>query len=44
MEPGSYFSSRGDSVHLISSEAGEECILYVRMEGKFEVTPARPKN
>ncbi len=44
MEPGSYFGSRGDSVHHLASKAGEECILYVRMEGTFTVTPAQPRN
>ncbi len=44
MEPGSYFSSKGDSVHQISSEAGEGCIIYVRMEGKFDVILEQPKN
>ena len=39
MEPGSYFSSKGESVHQVSSEMEEECIIYVRSEGKFNVTP-----
>lgn len=43
LEPGSYFRSKGESVHQVSSEAGEESIIYVRMEGKFEVIPAQPK-
>lgn len=43
LEPGSYFSSKGESVHLISCEAVEECIIYVRMEGKFDISPAQPK-
>ena len=43
MEPGSYFSSKGESAHQVSCEAGEECIIYVRMEGKFDVIPAQPK-
>ena len=37
MEPGSYFSSKGESEHQVSCEAGKECIIYVRMEGKFDV-------
>ena len=37
LEPGSYFSSKGKSVHQISSEAGEESIIYVRTDGKFDV-------
>jgi hypothetical protein len=40
LEPGSYFSSEGASAHLVSSEAGEECVLYVRTEGKLDVVPA----
>ena len=43
MEPGSYFSSKGESEHQVSCEAGEECIIYVRMEGKFDVIPTQPK-
>ncbi len=37
--PGSYFSSKGESVHQVSCEAEEECIIYVRSEGTFNVTP-----
>ncbi|MGD1912268.1 MAG: DUF4437 domain-containing protein [Rivularia sp. (in: cyanobacteria)] len=37
--PGSYFSSKGKSVHQVSSKAGEESIIYVRTDGKFEVIP-----
>ena len=43
MEPGSYFSSKGESVHQISCPAGDECIIYVRMEGKYHVIPSQPK-
>ncbi len=39
LEPGSYFSSKGESVHQVSCKAEEECIIYVRSEGKFNVTP-----
>ena len=38
--PGSYFSSKGESVHQVSSKAGEESIIYVRTDGKFDVIPA----
>ena len=41
--PGSYFSSKGETVHQISSKAGEESIVYVRTNGKFEVIPAQLK-
>ncbi len=37
--PGSYFSSKGESVHQVSSKAGEESIIYVRTNGKFDVIP-----
>ena len=39
LEPGSYFSSSGDSAHQISTQADGECIIYVRTEGKFDVIP-----
>ncbi len=41
LEPGSYFSSKGKSVHQVSSKAGEESVLYVRTNGKFDVIPAQ---
>ncbi len=37
LEPGSYFGSKGQSVHQIASNAGEEFIIYVRTDGKFEI-------
>ncbi len=37
LEPGSYFSSKGESVHQVSSEAGEESIIYIRTDGKYDV-------
>jgi hypothetical protein len=43
LQPGSYFSSEGESVHQVSSEAGEECIIYVRTEGAFDIMPAQPR-
>jgi len=42
LEPGSYFSSKGKSVHQVSSKAGVESIIYVRTDGKYDVIPARP--
>ena len=36
--PGSYFGSTGESVHRISSKAGEESIIYVRTNGRYDVT------
>ncbi len=41
LEPGSYFSSKGASVHQISSKAGEDSIIYVRTDGKYNVIPAK---
>ena len=41
LEPGSYFSLKGESVHQVSSEAGEESIIYVRTDGKYDVIPAK---
>ncbi|AOW99927.1 hypothetical protein BJP34_11110 [Moorena producens PAL-8-15-08-1] len=35
--PGSYFSSKGESEHQVSSKTGEESIIYIRTDGKFEV-------
>lgn len=37
MEPGSYFGSERNSVHQVSCEAEQECIIYVRVDGKYEV-------
>lgn len=37
LEPGSYFGSEGEITHQVSCEAEEECIIYVRSEGKYEV-------
>ena len=41
LEPGSYFGSKGESGHQISSKAGEESIIYVRTDGKYDVIPAK---
>ena len=43
LAPGSYFSSEGESVHQISSKAGEESIIYVRTYGKYDVIPTQTK-
>ncbi len=40
LQPGSYFGSEGETVHQVSCETGEECIIYVRTEGEFDVVPA----
>jgi quercetin dioxygenase-like cupin family protein len=41
LEPGSYFSSKGESLHQISSKAIEESIIYVRTDGRYDVIPAK---
>lgn len=41
LEPGSYFSSKGRSVHQVSSKAGKESIVYIRTDGKYELTNSR---
>ena len=43
LEPGSCFSSEGESLQLISSQEAEETILYVRMEGNFDIIAAQTK-
>jgi len=35
--PGSYFSLKAESVHQVSSKAGDESIIYVRTDDKFDV-------
>ncbi len=42
LDPGSYFSSKGKSLHQVSSKAGVESIIYVRTDGKYDVIPAQP--
>lgn len=37
LEPGSYFGSEGETVHQVSCEANEECVIYVRAQGKYNV-------
>ena len=37
LEPGSYFSSKGDFLHQVSSKAGVESIIYIRTNGKYKV-------
>ena len=37
LDPGSYFSSQGDSVHEVACEAEGACVVYVRAEGTFDV-------
>nr|WP_236619147.1 DUF4437 domain-containing protein [Acaryochloris sp. CCMEE 5410] len=37
LEPGSYFGSERETVHKVSCEAKEECVIYVRAQGKYNV-------
>lgn len=39
LEPGSYFSSKGTSTHQVSSNVEEESVIYIRTNGKYDVTP-----
>jgi len=41
LEPGSYFGSKGETVHEISSGEGAESVIYVRTDGMYEVVPAK---
>jgi hypothetical protein len=41
LDPGSYFGSKGETVHRVLSNEGEETVIYVRTDGKYEVTPAK---
>ncbi|MBE9043597.1 DUF4437 domain-containing protein [Pleurocapsales cyanobacterium LEGE 10410] len=40
LEPGSYFGLEAETVHQVSCQAEEECIIYVRTEGKYDVIPS----
>ena len=37
LHPGSYFGSQGETVHHISSIAGEDAIIYIRTDGKYGI-------
>ena len=41
LAPGSYFSSKGDSVHQVSSKTGKESIVYVRTDGRYDLMQNR---
>jgi len=43
LEAGSYFSSKGKSVHPISSHSGTENLIYVRTNGQFHITSTHSK-
>lgn len=38
LEPGSYFGSAGKTSHQLTIDAKEACVLYIRSEGRFDVT------
>ncbi|MGD1925579.1 MAG: DUF4437 domain-containing protein [Paracoccaceae bacterium] len=38
LESGSYFGSQGDVSHNLACAADAECVLYVRVEGKYRLT------
>ncbi len=39
LEPGSYFSSRGEKSHKIAIDSGDEAVLYIRTNGIYRVVP-----
>ncbi|MEM7396680.1 MAG: DUF4437 domain-containing protein, partial [Verrucomicrobiota bacterium] len=39
LDPGSYFSSKGEARHRVSTSAKEESVIYVRTDGKYTVVP-----
>ena len=39
LEPGSYFGSTGETMHLLSSKTGDETIIYIRTNGGYTVIP-----
>ncbi len=43
LEPGSYFSSKGTSLHEVSCVSVGDCISYVRSGGTFDFLPAQAK-
>ncbi|MDJ0981713.1 MAG: DUF4437 domain-containing protein [Kiloniellales bacterium] len=38
LDPGSYFGSTGKASHELSCLSGDECILYLHTEGKYQLT------
>ena len=37
LEPGSYFGGKGESVHRISSSASGESVIYIHIDGNYEL-------
>ncbi len=40
LEPGSYFGSKGETVHQILSNETDETVLYVRTNGRYDLAPS----
>ena len=43
LDPGSYFSSEGKAIHLISSKPGMESIIYIRTNGELNISQSKKK-
>lgn len=41
LQPGSYFGSKGETMHRLSSKQGGESTLYIRTDGRYEVVSAK---
>ena len=41
LEPGSYLGSKGESAHQMSFKTSEESIIYVRADGRYDITGDR---
>ena len=41
LQPGSYFGSKGETVHRLSSKQGGESTIYIRTDGMYEIVPAK---
>jgi hypothetical protein len=41
LDPGSYFSSKGASVRQIASQGGEESIIYIRTDGRYDIVSTK---
>jgi Domain of unknown function (DUF4437) len=39
LQPGSYFDPQDAAVHSVACDVSEDCVVYVRPQGKFDVTP-----
>ncbi len=41
LEPGSYFGSEGEATHRLASNGSMDSLLYVRTDGKYDITLSR---